>query len=219
MEDVLYEYVQPYDPKWPRVCVDEGNMQFTSNRHESLEMKPGKVKKEDYHYDHEGYCSIFLACEPLSGRRVVHVEERRTKIEFAHFLRYLVNEEYPEAEKIVMIMDNLNTHLLSSLYKAFPAEEARRLARKVEIHHTPTNGSWLNMAEIELSVLGRQVLKERLADIESVRQKIAVWEARRNTEVAKINWRFTAEDARIKLKRLYPIIEACSLTEKEHNED
>jgi transposase len=207
MENVLNEYVQPYDPKRPRVCFDEGSVQFTADKREALEMKPGSVKKEDYQYDHGGYCSIFLACEPLAGKRIVHVSRRRTKREFALFIRHLVDVEYPEAEKIIIIMDNLNTHTLGSLYEVFSAEEAMRIWKKIEIHYTPIHGSWLNMAEIELSVLGRQVLHERLGTIELVEQRVAAWQVKRNALKMKIVWRFKAEDARIRLAHLYPNFE------------
>lgn len=207
MEDVLDVYVEAYDSKKPRVCFDEGSMQFKEEIIEGIGMKPGKVKKVDYHYKRDGYCSIFLVCEPLTGKRAVEVKERRTKVDFAHFMKFIVDEMYPEAEKVVMVMDNLASHTLGALYEVFPAEEAKRLCNKIEIHYTPLHGSWLNMAEIELSVLGRQVLHERLGDIETVKQKVAAWQAKRNGQEAKINWRFTAKDARIKLKRLYPSIE------------
>lgn len=209
MEDVLNEYVQGYDPRRPRVCMDEGSVQFTKEKRAAVEMKPGSVKKEDYQYDHGGYCSIFLACEPLAGKRIAHVSQRRTKVDFAHFIRHLVDVEYPEAEKVVMIMDNLNTHTLGSLYEVFSAEEAMRIWKKVEIHYTPIHGSWLNMAEIELSVLGRQVLHERLGTLELVQQRVAAWQVKRNAQQAKIVWRFRAEDARIKLAHLYPDFEEC----------
>jgi transposase len=212
MEDVLDVYVQPYDERRPQVCIDEGGVQFVKDKVEALAMEPGKIKKVDYQYDREGYCNIFLACEPLSGKRVVQVSERRTKVDFAYFLRHVVDVMYPEAEKVVVVMDNLNTHTPGSLYEAFEAKEAMRIWKKLEIHYTPLHGSWLNMAEIELSVLGRQVFHERLGDIQTAQQKVDAWQSERNTKQVKINWRFTAEDARIKLKRLYPSLE-------EHNQD
>jgi len=218
MEDVLYEYVQPYHPAWPRVCLDEGCVQLLSSKREALDMEPGQVKKEDYEYEREGYCSIFLACEPLTGKRVIQVSPQRTKVEFAQFVRRLVEEEYPHAEKIVLILDNLNTHQLGALYSVFEAEEARRLCSKLELHYTPLHGSWLNMAEIELSVLGRQVLGERLADQQTLEQRVATWQARRNRERATINWRFTAQDARIKLKRLYPTLELAGPAQQGRNQ-
>jgi hypothetical protein len=214
MEDILDVYVQPYDEKRPRICFDEGSMQLLSELREPLPMKPGKVKKVDYEYEREGFCSIFLVCEPLKGKTVVQVRERRTKGDFAHFIRHIVDKVYPDAEKIVLVMDNLNTHTPGSFYQAFPPEEAMRLAKKLEIHYTPLHGSWLNMAEIELSVLGRQALNDRLKDLASVQERVAAWQAQRDAHPVKINWRFTAEDARIKLKRLYPSIEAEVPVEK-----
>ena len=215
---MLHEYVQPYDPARPRVCLDEGCVQFMSSKRAALEMEPGQVKKEDYEYERDGYCSLFLACEPLAGKRVIQVSAQRTKVEFAQFVRRLVVEEYPQADKIVLILDNLNTHQLGALYSVYEAEEARRLCSKLELHYTPLHGSWVNMAEIELSVLGRQVLGERLPDQETLQQRVAAWQARRNRERARINWRFTAQDARIKLKRLYPTIETAGLTPEGPNE-
>lgn len=215
MEDVLEVYVHPYDPKRPQVCIDEGSVQFQKELIPPLQMKAGQVKKRDYHYKRDGYCSLFLACEPLTGRRAIHVRDQRTKVEFAHFLKYVVDEMYPEAETVILVMDNLSTHTLGALYYVFAAEEAKRLWKKIEIHYTPRHGSWLNMAEIELSVLGRQVLRERVGEKKIVEEKVAAWLAKRNTQQAKINWRFTAEDARIKLKRLYPSIEEGSGNENE----
>lgn len=208
MEDVLDVYVQPYDPKRPQICFDEGSMQLVSEVREPLEMEPGKNKKVDYEYEREGFCTLFLACEPLTGKTVIQVTERRTKVDFARFLRSLVDEVYPDAEKIVLVMDNLNTHTPGSLYEVFPPEEAMRIAKKVEIHYTPKHGSWLNMAEIELSVLSRQALNTRLKDLASVQERVEAWQTRRNAHPVTINWRFTAQDARIKLKRLYPSLEA-----------
>ena len=218
MEDVLHEYVQPYDPARPRVCLDEGCVQFMSSKRAALEMEQGQVKKEDYEYERDGYCSLFLACEPLAGKRVIQVSPQRTKVEFAQFVRRLVEEEYAQADKIVLILDNLNTHQLGALYSVYEAEEARRLCSKVELHYTPLHGSWLNTAEIELSVLGRQVLSERLADQEMLEQRVTAWQARRNRERATINWRFTAQDARIKLKRLYPTLEPAGPAQQGRNE-
>lgn len=217
LEDVLEVYVQPYESKKPQVCLDEGSVQFVSELREPLEMQPGKIKKVDYEYEREGYCSLFLACEPLKGKTVIQVKERRTKADFAHFIRYLVDEVYPDAEKIVLVMDNLNTHTPGSFYQVFPPEDAMRLWKKLEIHYTPLHGSWLNMAEIELSVLGRQALNTRLKDLASVQERVAAWQAQRDAHPVTINWRFTSEDARIKLKRLYPSIEAAAPGEKVSN--
>lgn len=218
MEDVLDVYVQPYHPKRPQVCVDEGSVQFVSELRDALPMEPGKVKKVDYEYKREGFCSIFLACEPLKGKTVIQVKERRTKVDFAHFLRYLIDEVYPDAEKIVLVMDNLNTHTPGSLYQVFSPEEAMRLWKKLEIHYTPLHGSWLNMAEIELSVLGRQALSGRLKDFSCVAERITAWQAQREAHPVTIHWRFTAQDARIKLKRLYPSLAAATPGRKGPNE-
>lgn len=214
MEDVLDQYVQPYNPKRPRVCIDEGSVQFLSEKREAIEMKPGKIRKYDYEYEREGYCSIFLACEPLAGKTVTQVKEQRTAGDFAHFLKHVVDDIYPDAEKIVVIMDNLNTHTAASFYKVFPPEEAMRLWKRLEFHYTPVHGSWLNMAEIELSVVGRQVLKERMKDISLVKERVEAWQARRDSHPVRFNWRFTAQSARIKLKRLYPVIEEITPIEK-----
>lgn len=214
MEDVLETYVEPYNPKEPHICIDEGSVQLVSDLREPLGMQPGQVKKVDYEYEREGFCSLFLACEPLKGKTVIQVKERRTKVDFAHFLRYLIDEVYSDAEKIVVVMDNLNTHTPGSFYHVFPPEEAMRLWKKLEIHYTPLHGSWLNMAEIELSVLGRQALNTRLKDLASVQERVSAWQAVREAHPVTINWRFTTEDARIKLKRLYPSIEATAPEEK-----
>jgi transposase len=206
MEDVLEVYVRPYDERFPQVCLDEGGYQFIRETRDPLPMQPGQVKREDYEYEPEGFCSVFLACEPLTGKRFVQARERRTKADFAYFVRELIDGHYREAEKIVLVMDNLNIHTPGSLYEVFSPHEAMRLWKKLEIHSTPRHGSWLNMAEIELSVLARQALSGRLADLESVQQRLAAWQAKRNERHITIDWRFTAQDARIKLKRLYPSI-------------
>lgn len=199
--------MRPYDPRFPQVGLDEGSVQFQQEKRAALPMEPGKPKREDYEYEREGFCSLFLACEPLTGKRFVEVRERRTKKDFAFFVRELVDVHYPHAEKIVLVMDNLNTHAPGSLYEVFPAAEAMRLWKKLEIHYTPKHGSWLNMAEIELSVLGRQVLSERVRDMTEVRERVSEWQEKRNRQQAKIHWRFTSQDARIRLTRLYPSIE------------
>ena len=214
MEEVLEVYVQPYHPCRPQVCVDEGSTQLVSDLREPLALAPGKEKRVDYEYEREGFCSIFLACEPLTGKTVTQVTPRRTKADFAQFIKHLVDDVYPEAEKIVLVMDNLNTHPPGSLYSVFAPEEAMRLWKKLEIHYTPLHGSWLNMAEIELSVLARQALSERVPDVASLQALVAAWQARRDAHPVTIEWRFTAQDARIKLKRLYPSIEPSDLTEK-----
>lgn len=204
MEDVLEVYHRPYDERHPLVCLDEGCKQLLAETRERLPMEPGKPECYDYEYEREGVCSIFLACEPVTGRRFLRVSPQRTKVDWAHFVKDLIDVQYPQAEKIVLVMDNLNTHTSASFYEAFAPEEAWRLAQKLEIHYTPTHGSWLNMAEIELSVLARQCLGERMQSLEVVQHEVQAWQQERDQAQAKINWRFTTADARIKLKRLYP---------------
>lgn len=206
MEDVLAVYTRPYDPKRPQVCMDEVNTQLLADTREPLPLEPGKPKREDYEYERQGVCNIFLACEPLVGHRFTMVAAHRGKQEWAEFIRRLSDEYYPEADKIVLVMDNLNTHTLAALYEVFPVAEARRLCQRFEVHYTPKHASWLNMAEIELSALDRQCLSQRLASFEMAAQQVAAWTTRRNQAEVTINWRFTAEDASIKLKHLYPSI-------------
>jgi hypothetical protein len=204
MEDTLEVYHRPYDPLYPSVNVDEGGKQMVSSTRASLPMEPGKSKREDYEYERQGYCSLFLAYEPLRGKRVVQVRERRTARDWAAFVRELLEVHYPNAKKVVLVQDNLNTHHIGSLYEAFPAAKARELAERLEIHYTPVHASWLNMAEIELSVLSRQVLKEPMASLDEVREKVMAWQQVRNQQQKKIDWQFTTQDARIKLSHLYP---------------
>lgn len=206
MDDVLALYQQPYNPARPQVCLDEINTQLLADTREPIPMQPGQAIREDYEYERHGVCNVFLACEPLVGKRFTMVAEHRTKQEFAQFLQLLSDKHYPQADKIVLVMDNLNTHTLVSLYEVFPKAEARRLSQRFEVHHTPKHGSWLNMAEIELSVLDRQCLSQRLASFECAEQQITAWTTRRNQQLVTIDWRFTAEDASIKLKHLYPVI-------------
>jgi DDE superfamily endonuclease len=204
MEDVLTVYKRPYDPRYPQVCLDEGSKQLVSTQRETVPMQPGKPRREDYEYEREGFCSVFVACEPLAGKRVLEVRPRRTARDWAEFVRDLIEVQYPKAEKIVLVMDNLNTHVCASLYETFPKEKAWELSQKLEIHYTPVHGSWLNMAEIELSVLARQVLKERMASVQEVQEAVASWQHKRNHMQATIQWHFTTQDARIKLQHLYP---------------
>ncbi len=199
-------YSRPYDPLRPQVCIDEKSKQLLGDVRGPLACAPGRTAREDYHYERKGVANIFIASEPLAGWRCVRVTERRTKVDFARFVKEVVDIHYPHAEKIVMVMDNLNTHNPSSLYEAFEPEEARRLTKRLEIHHTPKRGSWLNMAEIELSVLARQCLDGRIPDRETLRRETAAWEEGRNAMESAIDWRFTTADARIKLKHLYPEI-------------
>jgi hypothetical protein len=169
-------------------------------------MEAGKPQREDYEYERQGVCNVFLACEPLLGKRYTMVVAQRTKQEWAHFMRQVSDEYYPDADKIVLVMDNLNTHTLAALYEVFPVAEARRLCQRFEVHYTPKHASWLNMAEIELSALDRQCLSQRLPSLEVASQQVTAWTTRRNRASVTINWRFTAEDASIKLKHLYPSI-------------
>jgi transposase len=208
MEDVLEVYTRPYDPRYPQICMDEISKQLLKDTRERLAIQEGQPERVDYEYKREGVCNVFLACEPLGGKRMLQVSDRRTKTDWACFVRELIDGEYRHAEKIVLVMDNLNTHTPSSFYEAFPPEEARRLTEKLEIHYTPKHGSWLNMAEIELSVLARQCLAERIESKQQLQHHVAAWQERRNQVQATINWRFTTADARIKLKRLYPSNEA-----------
>jgi hypothetical protein len=206
MEDVLALYHRPYDPKRPQVCLDETSKALHAHAREPLPLEPGKPAREDYEYIRHGTANLFLWFEPLTGKRHAKVTERRTRQDWAEVIRELVEVHYPEAEQVVLVIDNLNTHTLGSLYEAFPPEQARRLAEKLEIHYTPKHGSWLNMAEIELSVLARQCLGQRLPSRAELASEVAAWEADRNARAAKMEWRFTTADARIKLKHLYPTL-------------
>jgi hypothetical protein len=207
MEDVLDIYHRPYNPKEPMVCFDEGSKQQTKETRVPLPAKPGTLAKYDYEYERNGTSNLFLFFAPLEAWRHVKVTDRRTMIDFAYCMRDLVDIHFPEAEKIIMVMDNLNTHKFASLYEAFPPEEARRIIEKLDIHYTPKHGSWLNMAEIELSVLHRQCLQARMPDRPTLTEKVSAWEKRRNAANSTVHWRFTTEDARIKLHKLYPSID------------
>jgi transposase len=204
MEDVLEVYTRPYDPLRPVVCMDETSKQLLRSPRPPLAMEPGRIEREDYVYERGGVANVFMFMEPLAGGRWVDITERRTKVDWAHEIKDMVDTRYPGVEKIVLVMDNLNTHTPASLYEAFDPVEARRIAEKLEIHYTPKHGSWLNMAEIELSVLSRQCLDRRVPDFETLAREAHAWQRRRDEEGVKIDWRFTTDDARIKLKRLYP---------------
>lgn len=206
MEDVLDVYTRPYDPKRPQVCLDETSRQLLGEVNPPLPPAPGQVAKQDYEYVRGGVLNLFLCCEPLRGWRHVTVSDRRTRRDFAQCIQDLVDVQYPQAEQIILVTDNLNTHSPASLYEAFEPAEAKRLADKLEWHYTPKHGSWLDMAEIELSVLSRQCLDQRLADRQTLQREVAAWEVRRNAAQHTIDWRFTTADARIKLKHLYPSI-------------
>lgn len=206
MEDVLAVYERPYDPKRPMVCLDEIQQALRSTPRGETPLQPGQPTREDYEYQRHGKCSLFLAVEPLAGFRKTWLYSQRRKVEFAEVLRSLVDEVYPDADKIVLVLDNLNIHHIASLYERFDPAEARRIADKLEWHYTPEHGSWLNIAECELSVLRRQALKRRKNDIAEVRTQVTAWETRRNERQVGIDWQFSCTDARIKLKRLYPIV-------------
>ena len=207
MEDVLEVYTRPYDPARPVVCLDELSKQLVAETRIPIPVEPGQPERVDYEYERRGTANLFLTGEPLAGRRHVTVTERRTAVDFAHEVRDLLEVRYPHAEKVVLVMDNLNTHKPAALYEAFEPAVARALIERLEIHHTPKHGSWLNVAEIELSVLSRQCLDRRIPDLETLTREVAAWEQARNADPRPVNWRFTTPDARIKLKRLYPSIE------------
>ena len=207
MEDVIGVYHRPYDAAYPQVCVDEGGKQLIGDVREPLPVRPGSAAKQDSEYARHGTANLFMAFEPLAGRRVVEVTDRRTAVDFARFLKRLLDEVYPAAERVVLVTDNLNTHGPGSLYEAFDPAEARRLADRIEWHYTPKHGSWLNMAEIELSVLARQCLDRRIPDRAALAREVAAWAAGRNADLVGAAWRFTAADARIRLKKLYPTIQ------------
>ena len=204
MEDILEVYVRAYNRKFPIVCMDESSIQLIGEVHQPIPAAPGHPVLMDDEYVRKGVASIFIEVEPLGGLRKVKITEGRTRIDWAHFIKEMLEERYTDAEKVVLVMDNLNTHNTASLYEAFPADEARRLADRLEIHYTPKHGSWLNIAEIELSVLKRQCLSGRIDCIKKMRAKVAAWNNDRNNQQTKVNWQFRTRDARIKLKRLYP---------------
>lgn len=204
MEDVLDVYTRPYDPKRPQVCFDERPVQLLADVRSPLPPRPGTPRREDYEYERRGIANLFLWYEPLQARRHVVPTERRTMVDWAECIKDLVDVHYPEAERIVLVMDNLNTHSPASLYAAFPPAEAKRIADKLEIHPTPKHGSWLNMAEVEIAVLSTQCLDRRIPGLDALKLEVAGWEEERNRTATAIDWRFTTDDARIRLKRLYP---------------
>lgn len=212
MEDILNVYQRPYAAKRPVICLDEKSKELHTTPRGELKMKPGRDQRQDYEYARQGVSNLFLAVEPLQGRRRVRVTERRTALDFAEQLRLLVEEDYPEAETIVLVTDNLNTHTPACLYARFEPSQAHRIARKLEWRYTPEHGSWLNMAECELSVLSRQCLARRIPDITTLTTEVAAWEANRNAAQVTVDWHFTTADARIKLKRLYPILKEQNVT-------
>lgn len=204
MEDALELYAEPYDPTRPVVCMDETSKQLVGETRTPIAACPGQPQRIDYEYERRGTADIFMFTEPLGNWRCVEVTERRTRIDWAMQMKNLVDVYYPEATIIRVVMDNLNTHTLGSLYEAFPPEEARRIAEKLEIHYTPKHGSWLNIAEIELRVLTVQCLSRRIPDASTLRREVKAWETERNTSGARVDWQFTSADARIHLKQLYP---------------
>jgi hypothetical protein len=204
MEDVLEVYHRPFDPARPVVCLDEASKQLIGETRKPLPPGPGRPERFDFEYVRNGTANLFMVSQPLLGWRTASVTERRTAVDFAEVLRWLAEELHPDAEKIVLVMDNLNTHKLASLYEAFPPDQARRIAERLEVHHTPKHGSWLNVAEIELSVLSRQCLDRRIETAQALRREVAAWEEPRNDRAAEVKWRFTTADARIKLRHLYP---------------
>jgi DDE superfamily endonuclease len=204
MEDVLELYAEPYDAKRPTVTFDETSKQLIQETRAPLPAAPGRVQRYDYEYKRNGTRNLFMICEPQAGWRHITITERRTKRDFAHQMKWLVDERYPDVEVIRVVLDNLNTHKVASLYDAFEPSEARRIAKKLALHPTPKHGSWLNMAEIELSILQRQCLDCRIPDAETLTREVEAYEQRRNAQKATIDWQFTVADARVKLHRLYP---------------
>lgn len=204
MEDVLAVYARPYDPARPVVCMDEKPYQLLAHARDPIGATPGRDRKQDSEYVRHGTCSIFVWVEPLAGWRHVDAQPRRTKIDWAHQVQRLLTIDYPNADKVVLVMDNLNTHNVSSLYEAFEPAKAFALAQRLEIHHTPKHGSWLNIAEIELSALTRQCLDRRIDDLAVLNTELAAWQKATNADQRQVNWQFTTDNARIKLRHLYP---------------
>lgn len=207
MENILDVYKRSYDETHPLVCMDESSKQHIKETREPIPAKPGSVEKYDTEYERNGVSNLFMFFEPLAGQRHVVVTDQRTALDWAHQIRYLVDVMFPRAKRISLVMDNLNTHTGASLYKAFLPTEARRILDKLEIHYTPKHGSWLNMAEIELSILSRQCLDRRIPDQDTLKKEVAAWQEKRNAIARPMEWRFTNEDARIKLKKLYPTLQ------------
>lgn len=204
MEDTLEVYLRPYDPMRPVVCMDESTKQLLDEVRLPIPGQKGTPQRYDSEYRRNGVASLFLAFEPLAGWRKVQVTEQRTRRDWAHFIKSLLDEQYPDCERVVLVMDNLNTHSGASLYETFAPAEALRLLRRLELHYTPKHGSWLNMAEGEFSVLQKQCLDRRIGDSEILQQEIAAWQTQRNREAVGADWTFTTEDARVKLRKLYP---------------
>lgn len=209
MEEVLDLYCLAHDPKIPLICMDEQPLQLIKETREPLPAEPEKPLKYDYEYERNGTAVNFMFTEPLGSWRKVNIRERKTMIDWAHEIKELLDVDYPNAEKVRLVCDNLNTHKIASLYEAFEPQEARRLSKRLEIHYTPKHGSWLNIAEIELSVLTNQCLRRRLPDVQTLMDETKAWERDRNARQKSVDWQFTTDDARIKLKRLYPQIQCC----------
>lgn len=216
MEDVLDVYCRPYDPSRPVLCMDESSKQLIQDVRDPLPMAPGVPQRVDDHYERKGTCNLFVACEPLRGWREIKVTARRTRLDWAHFVRELVDQHYPHAERIVLVMDNLNTHRPASLYEAFEPAEAKRLWDRLELHYTPVHGSWLNIAECEFSVLSRQCTNRRIPDQLALIAATEAWKQHRNDNTAQVKWQFTTADARTKLARLYPVMQPCDSCVTEH---
>jgi len=204
MEEVLEVYKRPYDEAHPLICMDESSKQHVKEVRDPISVKPGSPARHDSEYERNGVSNVFMFFEPLAGKRYVEVTDRRTAIDWAEQIRDLVDVRYPDAKRITLVMDNLNTHVGASLYKKFEPQEARRILDKLEIHYTPKHGSWLNMAEIELSVLSRQCMDARIPDQETLKKQVAAWQEKRNAISSPMQWRFTTDDARVKLQKLYP---------------
>jgi hypothetical protein len=207
MEDVLEVYKRPYDRLRPVVCMDETSKQLIGETRQPVDAAPGKPRRVDYEYERKGVADLFMFFEPLRGRRRVWIAPQRRKVEWALFVKRLLNEHYAEAERVVLVCDNLNTHTGGALYEAFPPAEAKQILNRLEFHYTPKHGSWLNMAETELSVLSGQCLDRRIDEVDFLIREVEAWESDRNLREAKVRWRFTTEDARIKLEKLYPVLE------------
>ncbi len=206
MEAVLEVYQTAYNSKTPVICIDEATKQLVQETRVPIPAEPGQVERNDYEYERNGTANLFMVCEPMVGWRRVSVTPQRTALDYAHLLKTLVDVDYAQVEKLIVIEDNLNTHSPASLYKAFEPQEAQRILSRLEFCHTPKHGSWLNMAEIELSILSRQCLDRRIGDLETLETEVAAWQDNRNHEETWIDWRFTTADARVKLHRLYPSI-------------
>ncbi len=213
MEDVLDVYKRPYRKTHPVICMDESNKQLIKETRVAIAAKPGQSARYDTEYERNGTCNFFIHVEPLKGRRKIKVTDHRKRVDWAEFIKELVDEDYPEAEKIVLVMDNLNIHQGASLYERFEPAEAKRILDKLEIHYTPKHGSWLNIAEIELSHLNRQCLDRRIADKKTITQEVMAWNKQRNKECVSVDWQFTTANARIKLRRLYPLVNSgCQIS-------